>query len=67
MFVINVHGSGMVYISTVKPVLREEKTQEKIKICSLKIGGLSIEGHLNYNVRPGEMKMWSLNRGGLSI
>ena len=23
-----------------------------------------MEGHLNYNVRPGEMKMWSHNRGG---
>ena len=25
-----------------------------------------MEGHLNYNVRPGELKMWSLNRGGCS-
>ena len=25
-----------------------------------------MEGHLNYIVIPGEMKMWSLNRGGRS-
>ena len=24
-----------------------------------------MEGHLNYTVRSGEMKMWSSNRGGL--
>ena len=32
---------------------------------SLKTGGLLIEGHLTYNVRIGEMKMWPLNGGGL--
>ena len=26
-----------------------------------------MEGHLNYNVRPGEIKMWSLNRDGFLI
>ena len=26
-----------------------------------------MEGHLNYTVRSGEMKMWSLSRGCLSI
>ena len=31
---------------------------------ALSLEGL-IEGLLNYNVRPEEMKMWSLNRGGL--
>ena len=33
------------------------------KTWSPKNGGLLIEGHLKYNVRPGEMKMLSLNRG----
>ena len=28
---------------------------------------VSQEGNLNYNVRQGEMKMWSHDRGGLSI
>ena len=26
-----------------------------------------MEGHSTYNVRPGEMKIWSLSIGGLSI
>ena len=26
-----------------------------------------MKGYLNYNVRPGEMKMWYLDRGGFSI
>ena len=34
------------------------------RIWSLKAGGLLIEGHLTYNVGPGKMQMWSLNRGG---
>ena len=52
-------------VITVKPVLRDH--QRTTKIWSVKTGGLLIEGHLNYNVRPGIMKMWSLNRSSLLI
>ena len=49
---------------TVKPVLRDHAREDQI--WSLKTGGLLTEGHLSSNVRPGEMKLWSLNRGGCS-
>ena len=50
---------------TVKPVLRDHAREDQI--WSLKTGGLLTEGHLSSNVRPGEMKLWYLDRGGLLI
>ena len=49
---------------TVKPVLSDHPREDQL--WSIKTGVLLMEGHLNYTVRSGEMKMWSLNRGGLS-
>ena len=63
----DIHGGFYTYncqvFITVKPVLRDHHREDQIR--SLKTGGFLLEGHLNYDVRPGEMKMWFLNIGGL--